>query len=41
MFVFVRLFKFHKRCGMSVARATSRAAGTVWRDFMFTLRSPL
>jgi hypothetical protein len=39
MFVFIRLYRFHRRCGMHRAYAIRRALGTVLRDI--NLRSPL
>lgn len=32
MFVLVRLFKFHRRCGMSRSQALRRALAAVLRD---------
>lgn len=31
--VFIRLYRFHRRSGMSVRRAVKRALATVLRDF--------
>jgi len=39
MFVLIRLYKFHRRCGMRRTHAFRRALATVLRDI--NLRSPL
>ena len=41
MFMFWRLFKFHRRGGVSVRRSITRALATVRRDYLYTLRSPI